>query len=387
MVKKKILMLLFGEFLPDPRVLKEANALGRSGYEVLVVAWNRTGKAPHVKSYSWFKVVHFPPPLPKNFSKLQVPFQALIKARCLLSFSIRTIRFALKGEWDIFYVHDLDTLHIGAFLKIRKRKKLIYDSHEYYSDLIGDRIGNRVVKPILYWEKMLCRQVDQIITVNEILAEKFKTKHKRVGVIRNAVDLRWFDTSPEHYSSDNNIPVVIYVGAITKNRGIKEFVLSKKYLKNKAIYQIIGHGTMRHTIERMIQTEELNGVKIIPWVEFEKVPFHIKHADIGIMPYQPVPNYFHVTPTKMFEYIAGGLPVVATNLPEIKRVIYDCRCGLFIDPTKPRDIAEKLDYLIEHPEESRLMGKRGRKYVEEQFNWCDEELKLKEILSTILGDE
>jgi len=78
---------------------------------------------------------------------------------------------------------------------------------------------------------------------------------------------------------------------------------------------------------------------------------------------------------------------VATKLPEIKRVINDCRCGLFIDPTKPRDIAEKLDYLIEHPEESRLMGKRGRKYVEEQFNWCDEELKLKMILSTLLGDE
>jgi glycosyltransferase involved in cell wall biosynthesis len=387
MVKKKILMLLFGEFLPDPRVLKEANALGRNGYEVLVAAWNRSGKAPHVQSSKWFKIVHFPPPLPKNFSKLPMPLKVQIKAKCLFSFSIRTIKFALKGEWDIFYAHDLDTLHIGVFLKIRKRKILIYDSHEYYSDLMSDNMGKWAAKPTLYWEKMLYRNIDLIITVNDILAEKFRKKHKKVRVIRNAVDLRLFDATPEHHSTDNNVPVVIYIGGITKSRGIREFVLSKKYLKNPAVYQIIGHGTLKHTIERIIENEELDGVNILPWIEFGKVPYYIKRADIGVMPYQPVPNYFHVTPTKMFEYIAGGLPVVATNLPEIKQVIDNCKCGLFIDSTKPRDIAKKLDYLIEHPEESRQMGKRGRKYVEEHFNWRDEEDKLKIILATLLGDK
>jgi glycosyltransferase involved in cell wall biosynthesis len=386
MVKKKILMVLFGEFLPDPRVLKEANALGRNGYEVIVVAWNRTGKAHKEKSYKWFKVVHLPPPLPKNFFKLRAPVQALIKGKCLLTYSIRIIRFALKGEWDLFYAHDLDTLHIGAYLKFRTGKKLLYDSHEYFSDLVGDNLGNWVIKPLLLWEKMLIRNVDQIITVNDILAEKFKNRHDKVDVVQNAVDLYLFNSFQNEKTHHNEIPVVIYVGGITKSRGLMEFVLSKKYLRNRAMYQIIGHGVMKQKLEDLIKIEQLKGIKIIPWIEFEKVPFYIKNADIGIMPYHPVPNYIHVTPTKMFEYNAGGLPILATKLPEIQKAIDNCGCGLYIDPLKPKDIAEKLDYLIEHPDESREMGIRGRRYVEEQFNWQNEEQELNRIMAGLIGE-
>jgi len=93
-------------------------------------------------------------------------------------------------------------------------------------------------------------------------------------------------------------------------------------------------------------------------------------------------------PNKLFEYMASGKPVVASNFPEMRRIIEEGRCGLLVDPTDPGDIARAVLYLLEHPQEAEEMGRRGRKLVEERYNWEDMEKALGEVYARlrVIGD-
>jgi glycosyltransferase involved in cell wall biosynthesis len=106
------------------------------------------------------------------------------------------------------------------------------------------------------------------------------------------------------------------------------------------------------------------------WVPFEEVPRYLHPADVGVILFQP--THYNNTiglPNKLFEYMACYKPVVASDFPEMRKVIVEAKSGLLVDPTDPKAIADAIVYLFEHQEEARQMGERGRRMVEERYNW------------------
>ena len=104
----------------------------------------------------------------------------------------------------------------------------------------------------------------------------------------------------------------------------------------------------------------------------------------GLVTLHPAINYLDALPVKMFEYMAAGLPVIASNFPLWKQIIEGNQCGICVDPLDPKAIAEAIDYLILHPEEAERMGRNGQRAVQEKFNWGIEEKKLLDFYA-ILG--
>jgi glycosyltransferase involved in cell wall biosynthesis len=120
-------------------------------------------------------------------------------------------------------------------------------------------------------------------------------------------------------------------------------------------------------------------------IPHEEVFDVLVRSHIGLAVLHPDPNYVDSLPTKLFEYMAAGLPVVASNFPLWKEIVEGNRCGITVDPLDSKAIAQAIEYLLTHPEEALQMGENGRRAVEEKYNWEAESKKLLGVYSKLLG--
>jgi glycosyltransferase involved in cell wall biosynthesis len=105
----------------------------------------------------------------------------------------------------------------------------------------------------------------------------------------------------------------------------------------------------------------------------------------GIVTFHPVPNHTESQPNKLFEYMAAGLPVIASDFPRWRGIVEGHECGLVVDPKDPDRIAEAMQWILAHPVEAETMGDRGRQAVKRQYNWDLESGKLLKVYKELLG--
>lgn len=106
-------------------------------------------------------------------------------------------------------------------------------------------------------------------------------------------------------------------------------------------------------------------------------------ARAGIVIYQPAANHIESQPIKMFEFMAAGLPVVASNFPLWREIIEGNKCGLSVDPQNAEAVRNACMELLNNPENAQVMGRNGKKAVDAKYNWTNEEKKLLELYESI----
>ena len=99
--------------------------------------------------------------------------------------------------------------------------------------------------------------------------------------------------------------------------------------------------------------------------------------------FHPAPNHVNAQPTKLFEYLAVGLPVIASDFPLWRKIIEGSGCGLLVDPLDPQGIASAMEWILDHSEEAEAMGRQGRQVVERTYNWEIEFGKLLDLYGRI----
>jgi len=106
---------------------------------------------------------------------------------------------------------------------------------------------------------------------------------------------------------------------------------------------------------------------------------------LGLVTYLPEPNNVNSSPNKMYEYMALGIPIIASNFSAWVELVEDEKCGFCVDPTNVDDLKEKIERLLKDPELAKTLGLNGRRVVEQRFNWDQEKLKLISLYNRILG--
>ena len=169
---------------------------------------------------------------------------------------------------------------------------------------------------------------------------------------------------------------VCYIGGLGRIRGILEIVQCMELTKSAARLQLAGEFS-ELDFERMVRTQPgWQRVDELGWLDRIGVKATLDRSKAGLVTLHPVVNYLDALPVKMFEYMAAGVPVIASHFPVWREIVELHECGLCVDPLDPAAVAKAIDFLIAHPEEAQRMGGNGQRAVQNIYNWRIEEAKL-----------
>ena len=181
----------------------------------------------------------------------------------------------------------------------------------------------------------------------------------------------------------------IYAGGITEVRGIREMVAAMARVPAELGVRLALLGTfLPSSLEETLSHQPgWDRVDVLGWQTRDEVVRYLQRARVGLLLFHPKPDHLEALPNKLFEYMAAGLPIVASAFPLWREIITLCRCGVLVDPLDANAIAEAVTRLIEHPEEAERMGKAGRIAVQERYNWEAEAGQLVDLYERLLHED
>jgi glycosyltransferase involved in cell wall biosynthesis len=298
---------------------------------------------------------------------------------------IQMYKRGLAVEADVYHCHEADSLLVGYLIKKRLGCKLVYDSHELHSVQFPQHFAaplRKLVEVLIRrYEKWLLGGVDYVITVNQIIRSYFALLKPsvKVQILYNCPIISLFEESKEHSE-----PLVIcHEGHLNFARGLREMVhvltsLKTRYSKIKLL--IVGdvYDSEREWLDSQITRFHLeDNVEITGWLPYEDVGKAIRRAQIGLIFFKPLPNNMLAgPPNKLFNYMRYGLPVVAPDFPEMRRIIVESNCGVLVDSNDVKGFINAIDRLLCCSEKAVQMGRRGEKAVLRKYNWEQMEQRL-----------
>ncbi|UVW30308.1 glycosyltransferase family 4 protein [Massilia sp. H6] len=340
--------------------IKQCRTLAAHGYDVTLVVADGKGDA-HVDGVTIADVGRLPGRLNRIFKVTKRVFDK-----------------AVALDADIYQFHDPELLPAGLKLK-RLGKTVIFDSHEdTASQLVGkpylDPLSRRVL-PAMFaaYERFACSRFDGVIAATPCIRDLFLKINPVTVDINNFPIVGEFSTAtPWNLKKDE----VCYVGAISGIRGIRQMVRAASLLQSGARLNLAGR-FFDPVSEAQVRAHPGWGrVADLGLLDRAGVRDVMARSVAGLVTLLPLPNHVDSLPTKMFEYMSSGIPVIASNFKLWREIVEGNECGICVDPLDPQAIATAIDYLVCNPDIAKSMGERGRRAVMERYNWDVEATRL-----------
>ncbi len=368
---KKVIVSVVNDLASDQRVQRNGSVLTECGYEVLLVGRK----------------------LNKSVSVSHLPFKTKRMRMLFVSgplfyffFNVRLFFVLLFKNADLLFANDLDTLWPNYLASKLKNIPLVYDSHEIFCEV--PELQNTPVKKRIWerLEKKIVPQLKYCITVNESIAKYFNEKYKV-----NFISVRNIPKTPETFKlkskSDLKIPthkkIIIFQGAgINIHRGAEELVQAMQFVDNTHLL-IIGSGDvfpqLINSVSQLNLSSKITLINKLPKAELLHYTFN---ADLGIsIDKDSNLNYRNSLPNKIFDYIQAQIPILASDLPEIKNIILKYDIGDFIENHEPKHMAQKINEMLASNEYSKWKNNTA-KAIEEN-NWESEKKILANLINSI----
>lgn len=293
---------------------------------------------------------------------------------------------------DAYHVHEPELL--GPTIQLAGGKPVIWDVHEVYMEAVKEREWiPKPLRPIaaFVWdrtEKGHLKRCAAVVPATESVARRYYPLHKKVVTIWNFPELEDFPVKPD---AERDPGVFVYVGGLDEPRGVQQGVLAAGVLRKRGVHATFKiapwHG--EHRIPELQRLAEECGagdsVQVVDKMSKWELAEFLNRAWIGLVPHLPTYRMSLNMPVKILEYMAMELPIVYTDLPNHVEMTDGRNVGIKVDTRSPEAIADAIQMLIEHPDEARAMGRRGRELIEEKFNWTTEARKLTALYGEILG--
>ena len=279
---------------------------------------------------------------------------------------------------DLYHGMAYMGIPVAISLAARRKVPVVYDARDIYVDA-----GNiaRLPRPIRRFvgrlERGWARRADRVITVNRPYAEVMASRWDLpLPLIVLNCSFRYEPSDPrscrihEQLGLDRKAAVVLYQGGFSRDRGIEQLIEAIRLVPD-AVLVLMGYGRLRAELEAVAADPALEGrVRILPAVPPAELLDWISAADIVAMPIQPTTlNHRLTTPNKLFEAMAAGVPVVASDLPGMASIVRDTGAGLLVDPTDPTAIAAAITSLVTDPARRAELAGKALAAAHATYNW------------------
>ena len=303
--------------------------------------------------------------------------------------ALALFRKAASMRAEIYHFHDPELLPLGLLLRLMGRK-VIYDCHEPFPQEVYDRrwvprgLRGPLSVAVDCIERFFARHLSGVLGVVEEQGSRFG--HRPFAAVRNFPRLEWFEVNgcPGETGSQEECQL-LHLGSLSVSRG-SDFLLDVMQELGKTHpgvrLRTVGRFYTRQDEENFRSRLETCGLQDRILCQQSLVPYNrlgkeIRRHRIGLIPGQvSLKNLAPFVPTKLFEYLACGIPVVASDLPSIRAFYEEGDWGAVADPADPAAHAREISRLLEDPVAASEKGHRGRALVEERFNWALESRKL-----------
>lgn len=299
----------------------------------------------------------------------------------MLNSKNKILKKAVEVDADIYHFHDPELMPIGNKLK-KRGKKVIFDSHENYPMQIKEKeyiplfLRKVIAKIYFIYETYSIKQIDAIVfPCTYSLKNPFENRAKKTVFINNFPLLHeLYDRFNEKEEKLKN--TICHIGSLTHDRGIT-YNIQAAY---KANVNLILGGVLSPDcyIQDVHRMKEFECVDYRGYVNREEVTDTLRKSRIGLCTILTVGQYNKSDnfSTKVYEYMAMGLPVILSDFPYAREELKRYKFAILVDPENVDEIADAILYLLRNPEIANEIGKNGRLAVKEKYNWNIEEQKL-----------
>ncbi len=365
--KKQIIVSVTSDLVSDNRVHKVCTSLHKMGFDILLIGRRK-----------------------KNSLKLQSRVYKTRRIKLLFEkgpffyacFNLRLFCFLLFSKADVFLANDLDTLPANYLVSKIRKKTLVYDSHEYFTE-VPELINRPNIQK--FWQRLEQQMLPKIKyaytvcdSIAEIYFEKYRTPFK---VVRNVPLSGSF--LPQEKKKEKE-KIILYQGAVNIGRGLKQAISAMQYVEGAKLV-IAGNGDIKSELENLVKKENLeNKVEFTGRLSIEELAKLTPQANLGLSIEEDMGlNYRFTLPNKLFDYIQAEVPVLVTDLPEMAAIVKKYKIGKITTSLEPDVLAKKMEKAL-FDEDERKVWKRNLKTAAKELVWENEEQILSEIFEPFL---
>jgi len=366
---KKVSLSVINDLVTDNRVHKVAVSLQKMGFQPVLVG--RLLPESHA--------------IERDYQTHRMKLLFRKGPMFYFEYNFRLFFYLLKSKIDVFVANDLDTLPANYLASRIKRKPLVYDSHEYFTE-VPELIGRPVVRAI--WtglEKLLVPKVSAAYTVCDSIAEVYRDLYKvDFKVVRNLPVCSQTKKPDVVEKTEDQPKIILYQGALNLGRGIEAAIRAITYLEGTELW-LAGDGDITKQLAQMVVELKLEDkVKFLGRLPIDRLHKITRKVDLGISLEEDLGlNYRFALPNKLFDYIQAGVPVLVSNLPEMRRVVEHYQIGIIAETHQRKELAELMKVAL-FDEEKRLVWKQNLMKAAKELCWENEEEILRQIYMRFL---
>jgi len=354
---------------------KECKSLVAAGYNVTLLAANTQSR---------------------NIAGVTIESVTLPKSR-LMRMILATFKMymaAMHQKARVYHFHDPELMFCGVMLRL-SGKKVIYDIHENVRLTILDKQYLRPwLRKSLYWlyyayEKMFLPFYNRLVlALSEETYKKYYPAKKSTVVLNFPLPLK---ENIADKTFDSQQFRLVYAGVVHEYRGIFEMLNIAKYLKYKGVdftFDIIGFvrpQSLNSEINDFIQKENLiHNIRLHGFVDAAEIPNYLAEADVGISLLTPFLRYKEALPTKVFEYMQHGLPVITNSFDLLIDYVENTQTGICVDINNIEKDISKIINLLKNRDLLLKMSENGKRLTQEKWNWKTQEKKLIQLYNGLM---
>lgn len=379
-----ILHLLLNNHLPDTRAHKAARSAVAAGHDAIIYALWKPGLEER-ETIDGYRVRRIKLTTGRWKGRLFAPVVKFIE------FTWRFLRETSSLAPGVIHAHDAKTLPLAWIASREHRTPILYDARELETGRnFGSTRLSKIYQTVWAWpEKLFIHSAAAVITVSPGIARRLADLYHipTPAVIRNLPDAVTLAPSARlraelHIPPDQKI--LLYQGGVTKGRGIEPFVAAIQQVPGVAGV-VLGSGALLPALQARVNSGELQRIYLPGWVHPAELPAYTASADAGMVTIENnCQSHYLSLPNKLFESIQAGIPVIASDLPEIARIVTDYGVGVLMDPEKVDSVVAGIHHLLDNPDRYQAM-KAAALRARDELTWQVEFPRLLSLYQEVVG--